>query len=130
MVAVPGGRSAILFDRESGAVLENRLLLSSTDLGDAKVDDLIFAPDGRSLIFLCNKQADGRYLRQVALRLDASEIAIVSRGRTAKPATQPKPVPAVAAAEFEAPKSSTEQVNLSAKEIAKRHLAAVVGVES
>ena len=41
LAAVPGGSSAVLFDRESGKISEDRLQLTSTGLDNVKVDDLI-----------------------------------------------------------------------------------------
>ena len=45
-VAVPGGSSAVLFDRETGRVLERKLQLTSKGLNGAKVERLMFSPNG------------------------------------------------------------------------------------
>ena len=84
IVAVPGGDSAILFDRETGKVLENRLQLTAKGLGGVKVEDLIFRTDGKSLLFVCNESAHGRYVRRVGIRLSETEVTA-----TAKPISVP-----------------------------------------
>lgn len=90
LVASPGGRGAVLLDRESGKPLkEHRLLLTSDGLGEVNVEDLWFSPDGRSLIFICSG-TDGRYLRRVGLRLpEEEEQRLDRRGRAeAQPAAE------------------------------------------
>lgn len=80
IAAVPAGNSAVLFDRETGRVLKGKLQLTGTGLGDAALEDLIFSPDGRSLIFLCSDPEVGRYLRKVGLNLTPAEQARARAG--------------------------------------------------
>ena len=80
LVAVPGGTSAVLFNRDSGELLEDKLVLTSVGLGDAKVSQLYFSPDGMSLVFVCADVESGRYLRPVKLRLAATERTAAARG--------------------------------------------------
>ena len=75
LVAVPGGTSALLLHRETGQIQENLLRISSTGVGNSVVEKLIFSPDGKNLIFVCNSPSDGRYLRAVPLNLTPSELA-------------------------------------------------------
>lgn len=72
LVASPGGSGAVVFRRSTGEALQNRLLLTSDGLGEDEVEDLWFSPDGQSLILVCGG-AEGRYLRQVGLRLSAED---------------------------------------------------------
>lgn len=72
LVASPGEGAAVLFDRASGERLDNRLLLPADGLGDTRIEDLWFSPDGRSLVFV-GSGIEGRRLIKVGLRLTAEE---------------------------------------------------------
>src|SRR5437879_7317040 len=63
LAAVPAGNSAVIFDRETGEVQPNRLMLTSKGLGAATIDTLMFSPDGASLIVVCTEPGMPRYLR-------------------------------------------------------------------
>lgn len=132
IVAVPGGDSAILFDRETGKLLENRLQMTAKGLGGVKVEDLIFSPDGKSLLFVCNDSAQGRYIRRVGLRLSDAEVATAGKSISIPAASTNagKIRRAIDAAEFDALKTMSLPVGLTAKEIGRRYMDAVVLVKS
>jgi hypothetical protein len=73
LAAVPGSGSAVLFQRDSGERLEDRLSLDADGLGNVQVERLFFSPNGRNLVFLCATGAAGRYLRAVPLKLSLDE---------------------------------------------------------
>lgn len=79
IVAIPGSGSAVLFDREKGTELKDKLQLTSQGLGEVKVEELFFTADGSGLIFDCN-DLEGRYLRRVGLRLTKEEQATAAKG--------------------------------------------------
>lgn len=126
--ASPGGGSAVLFHRETGAVLERKLLVTRQGVGADPVDRLYFSPDGRSLILQCRGGDSGRYLRRVGLKLDGSELArakapiAVPRGEPA--AAKPK----IAVTEFDALKAAATSGELTPKEIGQRYMDSVVVV--
>lgn len=79
LVAVPGGKSAVIYDRESGKEIKGKLLLTASGLSDVKVDELTFSPDGSALLFVCNEKFGGRYLRSVRLKLSSKEKPRISQ---------------------------------------------------
>jgi S1-C subfamily serine protease len=142
IVAVPGSGSAVLFHRETGAVLENKLMLTAHGLGEAKVEKLLVAPDGKSLVFACN-DVSGRYLRRVGLRLSDNEVAALAKG-IVKPAeasaadagtgasstNEVKNLAKADRADLDALKSPKKPEAASSKEIGRRYTNAVVVVHS
>ncbi len=72
IVASPGSGSAVLFHQESGKQINNKLLLTSSGLGEVKVEKILFSPDGRSLLFVC-ATVEGKYIRAVKLKLTEKE---------------------------------------------------------
>ncbi|QDU10432.1 SUMF1/EgtB/PvdO family nonheme iron enzyme [Gimesia aquarii] len=80
LVAVPGGKSAIIYDRETGQVIERKLLITTSGLGEVTVENLFFSPDGLSLLFVCNEKLEGRYLRSVLLKLSPEEKVRIREG--------------------------------------------------
>ncbi|MEZ5943612.1 MAG: trypsin-like peptidase domain-containing protein [Planctomycetaceae bacterium] len=126
MIAVPGSGSAILFHRETGQVLSNRLLLTASGLGSVNVQQLYFSPDGRNLVFVCEGGETGRYLRSVKLKLTEQELRITSEPpRPVVTAVPDKPDP-VPENELDAIVTMDLGEMLSAKEIGRRYLDAVV----
>ena len=75
-----GGTSAVFFDRETGQLVENKLRISAKGLGDAQLEQLLFAPDGKGLICVCSEANSGRYLRRLELRLNPDELKLVEKG--------------------------------------------------
>ncbi len=140
LVAVPGGSSAVLFDRETGKDLDDKLLITAKGLGDATVQRLLFAPDGKSLIFVCSDTESGLYLRRVELRLNAAELTTAAKGvtiptRDAAGATSDttavvKNLIKVKRDEIDALKATTGANALSAAEIGRRFLNSVVVITS
>jgi WD40 repeat protein len=124
-LAVPGGNSAILYHKDSGQELSHKLLLTSSGLNGVKVERLFFAPDGTSLLFLCSDDS-GRYLRAVELKLTAEEKATKAPPPAISPETPKQiivPERALDGLFVKLPDSS-----LTAKEIGRRYLDAVVSV--
>lgn len=127
--ASPGSGSAVLFQRETGEILERRLLVTSQGIGRDKVERLEFSPDGQSLIFCCQGGQTGRYLCRVGIKLNPQE-----REQTQRPIKLPAPTPNVpkpkiAANELEALSVKSAKETLTPKDIGKRYLDAVVVVQ-
>ncbi|MCA9017454.1 MAG: trypsin-like peptidase domain-containing protein, partial [Planctomycetaceae bacterium] len=122
LVAVPGGNSAVLFDRETGREINDKLLFTKDGLGEAKVDDLFFSPDGTSLVFLCNEKLKGRYLRSIPLKLTSQEKSKISQGvkRVAHQPLVAQSKVAVKKAEIQSLNSAPREKKLSAQEIASQ----------
>lgn len=78
IAAAPSETYATCFGRETGEVEADRLDVR-TPLDDLKVHDLIFSPDGKSLILKCQSGGD-YFLRRVRLRLSDAELAKVKDG--------------------------------------------------
>ena len=72
IVASPGSGSAVFFDRETGALQDDRLNLPPNAFAGAKVNSIQFSPDGKNLIFHTSVDKV-QYLYQVALKLTAKE---------------------------------------------------------
>lgn len=126
LVAVPGSGSAVLFHRETGEPLENRLLLPASGLGDSKVERLFFSPNGDNLVFLCSGGDTGRYLRSVRLKLAPRErLAKAARRPAAPTPSQPKPEK-VPREELHGLRPPNKTDPITAKEIGRRYLDAVV----
>jgi serine protease Do len=128
-VASPGSGSAVVFQRETGQLLEHRLLITSKGTGGDAVERVLFSPDGKSLILRCKGGETGRYLRRVPLRLDRGEIAktdLPPPRASAPPAARPK----IPAAEVQALQPIGQTDALTPKDIGKRYLDAVVVVKS
>jgi hypothetical protein len=124
-LAVPGGESAVLFHQETGAVLNHKLLITSSGLRGDKVEKLEFSPDGKCLLFVCSGES-GRYLRAVELKLTPEEKAAKRRSQTPAPkSNEPKPV-VVAVRELDALFVKSKDGSLSPKEIGRKYLDAVV----
>jgi S1-C subfamily serine protease len=128
LVAVPGNRAAVLFDRETGRQLENKLLIPADGLGDVQVERLFFSPNGRNLVCVCSAGAAGRYLRCVQLKLTSQELA--RRGErqpdTRKASESPaKTVPRQQLGALN-PRETSEP--LTAREIGKQYLDGVVSI--
>lgn len=128
--ASPGGGSAVLFHRETGKLLEQRLLLTSQGTGSDTVERVLFSPDGKSLILQCKGGETGRYLRPVRLRLNQAELATAGRPPRKPPAEAPRIAPKIPAADLQALESVGKAEPITAKEIGKRYLDAVVVVSS
>jgi serine protease Do len=123
---VPGGTSAAFFHQETGELLENKLVITSSGLGEDKVERLYFSPEGKHLLFVCSGSS-GRYLRAVGLRLSTREAAI-KRREPVVPKAEAKPI-VVPVAELHGLYPPPEPPNeLSPKEIGKRFLYAVVSI--
>ena len=129
VVAVPGGNSAVLFDRETGEVLEDKLLLLDRGLGDVKVADLAFSPDGKSLLFHCQNPFQGNYLRAVPLKLTPTELRQVGR-KIIVAEEKPRPVPTVKQSELQALKLDPKPNKQTPQEIAGRFNPTVVLIRS
>lgn len=129
MVAVPGGNSAVLFDRETGEVLENKLLLLDRGLGDVKVADLAFSPDGKSLLFHCQNPFQGNYLRAVPLKLTPTEQKQVGR-KINLAQKKPRPVPSIKQAELQALKLDAKPEKQTPRQIAERFNPSVVLIKT
>lgn len=128
LVAVPGGGAAILFHRETGELLENKLLIPSGGLGDVQVERLFFSPNGRNLLFVCSAGALGRYLRAVPLKLTQQELASRVNPRLRAPnsgESTPRKVPRTQLAALD-PLRTRE--SLTARDIGQKYLDAVVSV--
>jgi S1-C subfamily serine protease len=132
LAAVPGGNSVVLFDRETGAVVENRLELSENGLGDVTVDDLLFTPDGSALVVQCNAGAEGRYLRTIGLRLSDEEKKLAAGGVRVPPtkATAASAGKKVTLQDLSALSGNTTAPSITTKEISRRCMSAVVQVRS
>lgn len=144
LVAAYSGTSPVLFDRETGDLVENKLILTTKGLGDAKVEQMLFSPDGKSLILVCSETDAGRYLRKVELRIAASERATVAKGvpkvveNSGKKAdgsssgvvTANKNLVKVKRTDIDALKPPTTNATLSSAEIGKRFMNSVVVVQS
>ena len=83
ITAAPTRTGAVCFERETGAVEPDRLDLR-TPIGEVKVNDLIFSPDGRNLILECESQGD-HFLRRVKLNLGAAEQAKLKASSSRRP---------------------------------------------
>ena len=128
IVAVPGGMAAVLFDRETGKVLPNKLMIPLDGLGSIQVERLYFSPNGRNLVFLCSEDAMGRYLKAVPLKLTEKDLA----------SRVPLPPPAHASRErdtqyelvrdFQGLHSSHPTLSLKPRDIAKKCLDSVVSI--
>lgn len=127
-LAVPGVEAAaILFHQETGAVLDNKLLITSSGLNGDKVEKMDFSPDGKCLLFVCSGE-NGRYLRAVELKLTPEEKAAKRRSQASVPkSNDPKP-PVVAATELDALNAKSQDSSLSPKEIGRKYLDAVVSI--
>lgn len=142
LVAVPGSGSAVIFDRESGKILPDKLQLTASGLDDAKVENLMFSPDGEGLIFVCTDLETGRYLRRVDLRLTAAEKATASKGLTVRgtvdttdpgegdPIASAKNLIKVKLDEIDALKKTTGTATMSPADISRRFLNSVVVIQS
>lgn len=142
LVAVPGSGSAVIFDRESGKILPNKLQMTASGLDDAKVEQLLFSPDGQGLIFVCTDLESGRYLRRVDLRLTDAEKATAANGLTVRGPSgtgEPGEGASVATAknlikvkpdEIDALKKSAGTASQTSAEISRRFLNSVVVIES
>ncbi|NQU25284.1 MAG: trypsin-like peptidase domain-containing protein [Candidatus Nealsonbacteria bacterium] len=86
LVASPGGGSAVLFDRRTGKIAEDRLKLTSKGLGEAQVHGIMFSADGKHLVFTLSEQGRPRFLRAVPLNLTATELTTVRGGIRRPPA--------------------------------------------
>ncbi|QDT96867.1 SUMF1/EgtB/PvdO family nonheme iron enzyme [Gimesia aquarii] len=132
IVAVPGGKSAVLYDRETGQVIERKLLLTTSGLGEVTVDDLFFTPDGLSLLFVCNEKLGGRYLRSVPLKLSPEEKTRIRQG--VKIATQQSMIAnyiqAVSELEIDSLGSALKAKKITSQEIAKQFNQSVVLIKS
>ncbi len=130
-LATPAGSGgAVLFHRETGQHLEQRLLITSQGAGKDPVERVFFAPDGKSITLLAKGGETGRYLRRIGLRLDRSE-----RARTDLEPVKPKPPvetprPKIPAADLHALQIPDKMEPLTVKEIGKRYLDTVVDVLS
>ncbi|QDT22063.1 SUMF1/EgtB/PvdO family nonheme iron enzyme [Gimesia chilikensis] len=129
LVAVPGGNSAVFFNRETGEVIEDKLLLLNQGLGDVKVADLTFSPDGKSLIFLCHNPLQGNYLRPVPLKLTPAEQKQVGR-KINLAQEKPRPVPTVKQSELQALKLDPKPNKQTPRQIAERFNPTVVLIKS
>lgn len=132
LVAVPGGKSAVLFDRETGQTIERKLLLTTSGLGEITVDDLLFSPDGLSLLFVCNEKLGGRYLRSVPLKLSPEENTRIRQG--VKIATQKSLIAtykqAIKQADIDSLGSALKDKKITSQEIAKQFNQSVVLIKS
>jgi hypothetical protein len=119
-----------VYQRESGKLLADRLLLTSTGLMGAQIEQLWFSPDGASLV-LCAGDAEGRFLRTVGLRLSDEEKEIAAQGYE-PPKFVDKPVPrppAVKRSDLEALKfPPANQPERSARQIGQDWTSAVVQI--
>lgn len=128
IVAVPGGVAAVLFDRETGEVIPNKLMIPLDGLGSVQVERLYFSPNGRNLVFLCSEDAMGRFLQAVPLKLTEKDLA---NG-------VPLPPPAHASRErdtqyhlfrdFQGLHADHSSYTLKPNEIAKKYLDSVVSI--
>ncbi len=128
-LAVPSENSALIYHLETGEILNNKLLITAAGLNGDKLEKLEFSPDGKNLLFVCSAES-GRYLRAVELKLTPEE-------RTAK-RRMPRPTPnsspnkpkraAVAVRELDALYVKPRNATLTAKEIGRRYLDAVVSI--
>ncbi len=126
IVAVPGSGSAVLFHRETGKLLENKLLLREGGLGDVTVEQLFFSPSGRNLVFVCSDPT-GRYLRAVPLKLTLQELAHRAKPQPPTPEVEPK-AKTVPRPQLEALNPHDAKSTFTARDIGKKYLDAVVSV--
>lgn len=132
LVAIPGKGSAVIFDRETGQLQPDRLVLSSKGLGSSTVESLTFSPDGANLIFVCTEPGQPRYLRQVPLKLGPQERAIASKGRPDVKQAPASRKPAIIGFKLSELESLTAKSRgaMGPKEISKQYDGAVVLVEA
>ena len=128
LVAVPGSGAAVVFDRETGRRLENKLLVPSDGLGDVQVERLFFSPNGRNLVFVCSAGASGRYLRSVPLKLTSQELARRVQRQPGTHEASESPAKIVPRQQLGAldPRETSE--SLTARDIGKKYLDGVVSI--
>ncbi len=80
LVASPGDGAAVLFNRETGEQLDDRLALPAGGLRGADIEDLRFSPDGKALIFAVGG-VEGRRLIKVDLRLSKEDEGALTPSR-------------------------------------------------
>ena len=89
-VAMPGTGSVTIFQQDTGALIENRLLATLGGIGPDAIERLFFSPDGRSIVLLRSGGASGRYMQRIPLILNDAEMAAAPRIGKSKPLPQPK----------------------------------------
>jgi S1-C subfamily serine protease len=131
LIAAGSKDAIVLFNRETGAIEADRLLLTSKGISGAQLEQIWFSPDGSGLILFCVSDAEGRYLRRVALRLSDAEKAIVARGVVSeKTVDRPStPAPRVKLTDLESLKPPTAAAGeRSPKQIGQEYMDAVVQI--
>ncbi len=88
LVVVPAETGALLFDRETGDELKDRLQILATTLQGARIEDAWFSADGESVILLCRRGTTA-FLYKAQLKLSAAEKATAQRGVRAPAAPAP-----------------------------------------
>ncbi|MFN7289185.1 MAG: trypsin-like peptidase domain-containing protein [Pirellula sp.] len=135
LAAVPSLNSAVIFDRETGQVLPDRLQMTSKGFEGEQVEDVSFSPDGQALLFIVGG-FEGRSMRKVGLRLSEQEkdelrkpleIAASKKRPSNAP---PTPRKKIAASELDSLKNSSKRKELDAREINQEFQNSIVFIQS
>jgi S1-C subfamily serine protease len=141
IVAVPGKKPSelpvMIFDRETGKPLPGTLPAPAGGLGSAKVERVMFAPDGRSLLFLCSG-LDGLSLLKLPLKLTPAQLRRAAQGPRiptarsvfADSSTRKVVGVIVKREDLDALKKPAASAPLKAKDIARRFTPAVVLIQN
>lgn len=90
-VAMPGTGSVVIFQQDTGTLIENRMLATLAGLGTDGIERLFFSPDGKSILLLRSGGESGRYLQCIPLILEDSEILASPRRQKPQSSTKAKP---------------------------------------
>jgi S1-C subfamily serine protease len=129
IAAIPNKETPVLYNAATGQPLDGRLLTTTSRYIDVEVKGLEFAPDGKHLVMLCGDK-EGLFVESTSIRwheddLKLEEIRLDSQERSLI-AFEPVPL-----GEFQALQSPpAEPIPLTAKEIGRRFLPAVVSVHA
>ncbi len=128
LVAIPTEHAAVVFNEDTGETVEVRLQMPSSGIDKDKIDRLLFAPDGQSLVLFCSG-ASGRFMKTVGIEIPGQEKlpprapSLTFEEQVVKPKIAQQDIQAILT-------QNSPDRSLTPVEIGERYLDAVVSIQA